>query len=133
MKRALAAGPALALLAARAGAAAKPTTTDRANAAREYRAERGSTDATREAFRAKYGTNKRGRNAFGKCASARGKAKEEQADQQDAEKTRERKGAAKECAAARSESGREPFSAKYGTNRNKRNSFGKCVSQNASS
>ena len=132
MKRALAAGAALALLAAPAGRAAKPTTADRANAAQECRAERGSTDVTREAFRAKYGTNKRGRNAFGKCASAKGKAKE-QADQQDAEKTRERKGAAKECAAERSESGREPFSAKYGTNRNKRNSFGKCVSQKASS
>jgi len=132
MKRALAAGPALALLAARAGAAAKPTTTDRANAARECRAERGSTDATREAFRAKYGTNKNGRNAFGKCVSGKAKAKEDEADQQDNEKTKEPKGAAKECAAERSESGREAFSAKYGTNRNKRNAF-ECVSQQANS
>ena len=116
----------------RPGRAAKPTTADRVNAAQECRAERGSTDVTREAFRAKYGTNKRGRNAFGKCASAKGKAKEEQADQQDAEKTKERKGAAKECAAERSESGREAFSAKYGTNRNKRNAF-ECVSQQANS
>lgn len=57
MKRLLAAGAALALLAAPAGATAKPTKTDRANAAKECKAERGTTAATREAFRVKYGTN----------------------------------------------------------------------------
>lgn len=129
MKRAPAAGAALALLVAPARGAARPTTPDRANAAQDRRAERGSTDATREALRPKYGTNKNGRNAFGKCVSAKGQTKEEEADQPD-EKTKERKGAAKECAAERSESGREAFSAKYGTNRT---ALGKCISQKASS
>ena len=49
--------------------AAEPTKTDKTNAAKECRAERGDTDATREAFREQYGTNKNGKNAFGKCVS----------------------------------------------------------------
>ena len=184
MKRALVAGTALALLAIPAGAVAMPTETDQANAAQECRAERGTTDATREAFRTRYGTNKKGKNAFGKCVSRRskdeqseqqaatanasqeckaeraanpqafaerygtnrnrrnafgkcvsGKAKadKDQADREDAEKAEERRKAAKECAAERRASGRDAFADKYGTNRNKRNAFGKCVSRKANS
>jgi hypothetical protein len=181
MKRVIAIGSALALLAVPAGAAAKPDKTDRSNAAQECRAERGTTDATREAFAAKYGTNKNKRNAFGKCVSRRAldeeqegevahknaskeckaeaetlgseafaakygtgkqgrnahgkcvskKAKqhEAEADAQDKEQIAERKNAAKTCAAERTEIGREAFAAKYGTNKNKRNAFGKCVSK----
>jgi len=181
MKRLLAAGAVLALLAP-ATAAAKPTTTDKTNAARECKAERGSTAATREAFRVKYGTNKNGKNAFGKCVSRRSKAEEAQreaaaknaakeckaeraadpqafaekygtnknkrnaygkcvsttakakkdaADDADAAKIKARKSAAKDCAAERKTLGREAFAAKYGTNKNKRNAFGKCVSKGA--
>ena len=179
MKRLLMAGAVLALLAP-ATAAAKPTKTDRTNAAKECKAERGGTAATREAFRLKYGTNKNGKNAFGKCVSRRSKAEETQreaaasnaaklckaertadpvafavkygtnkngknahgkcvsqkaradkqkADDADAAKVKARKEAAKKCAAERRSLGREEFAAKYGTNANKRNAFGKCVSK----
>ena len=181
IKRALLTGAALALLAP-AGANAQPTDTDRKNAAAECRAERGNTAATREAFRVKYGTNKNGKNAFGKCVSRRSadeeaerqsaatnaakqckdersadpqafaqkygtnkngknafgkcvsskaKEKKEQADAQDAEVAEERQSAAKRCAAERKASGREAFAEKYGTNANKSNAFGRCVSQKA--
>ena len=181
MKRLLLAGAVLALLAP-ATAAAKPTKTDQTNAAQECRAERGTTPATREAFRVKYGTNKNGKNAFGKCVSRRSKAEEKQreaaaanaarecktertadpaaftvkygtnkngknafgkcvsqkaktakqkADEADAAKIKARKSAAKDCATERKSLGREAFADKYGTNKNKRNAFGKCVSKNS--
>jgi len=181
MKKALIACAAGALLVA-PGASAKPDKSDRTNAAQECRAERGSTDATREAFRAKYGTNKGAKNAFGKCVSSTSKEEEaereaagenaskdckaerdadatafsekygtnkngnnafgkcvsskanenkDEEDQQDAEEARERKAAAKECAAER-KIDKGAFAARYGTNANKRNAFGKCVSQKAS-
>jgi hypothetical protein len=185
MTRLTATGAALLLLAFPATAGATPDDTDRSNAAKECRAERGSTDATREAFRAKYGTNANKRNAFGKCVSQRahdeeregetahsnaakeckaeakeigaaafaakygtgrnkrnahgkcvsGKAKEHEAeaDAEDQEQIQARKSAAKACAAERADIGREAFAEKYGTNKNRRNAFGKCVSQTAKS
>jgi hypothetical protein len=123
MTRAIATGAALALLALPVGAVAKPTTTDKTNAAKECRAERGSTSASREAFRVKYGTNKNGKNAFGKCVSRRSKSEEAQ-----------REGAAKNAAkACKAERDADPaaFAAKYGTNKNKTNAYGKCVSGKA--
>jgi hypothetical protein len=183
MKRVIATGAALALLAVPTGAVAKPDQTDRVNAATECRTERGSTPATREAFKAKYGTNKNKRNAFGKCVSQRAKdeeqegatahknaskeckaeaeelgvaaftakygsgekgknahgkcvsaktkAHEQKADAEDQQQIAERKSAAKTCADERTEIGREAFAEKYGTNKNKRNAFGKCVSKTA--
>ena len=128
MKRLLIAGAALALLAP-ATAAAKPTKTDKTNAAKECKTERGSTAATREAFRVKYGTNKNGKNAFGKCVSKTAKANKQKSDEADAAKIKARKSAAKDCAAERTSLGREAFAVKYGTNKNKRNAFGKCVSK----
>ena len=116
-------------LLAPATAAAKPTKTDKTNAAKECRAERGGTAATREAFRVKYGTNKNGKNAFGKCVSQTARANKQKADEADAAKIKARKDAAKECAAERRSTGREAFADKYGTNANKRNAFGKCVSK----
>ena len=184
MKRLLTAGLLAALLAVPASASAKPTTTDRTNAAKECRAERGSTAATREAFRVKYGTNasksnafgkcvsRRARdeaaeraaaktnaakeckaeraadpaafsakygtsgngngngNAYGKCVSGKAKAKEAAADARDAERIAARKSAAKECATERA-ADRAAFREKYGTNANKSNAFGKCVSATA--
>jgi hypothetical protein len=42
---------------------------------------------------------------------------------------RSEKNAAKECAAERREMGRDAFAEQYGTNKNGRNAFGKCVSR----
>ena len=109
---------AIALLAAfamTASAIAKPPSkADKRSAAQECKAERGTDDATREAFKEKYGN-------FGKCVSAG--AREHKAERKQA-----RAGASRECRAEREEQGAEAFREQYGTNRNKRNAFGKCVS-----
>jgi len=111
---------AIAVLAAPAGAAAaKPTKADKREAQKECRAERGTTDATREAFKVEF------RN-FGACVSA--KAHEAKAERKQAAKN-----ASQECREERgdSDASREAFRQKYGTNANKKNAFGKCVSQKA--
>lgn len=123
MRRLLTAALTVGLLAAPAGAIAKPTTTDRTNAAKECRAERGSTAATREAFRLKYGTNANKRNAFGKCVSRR--ARDEAAERASAKTN-----ASKECKAEKAADA-AAFREKYGTNANGKNAHGKCVSQKA--
>jgi len=92
------------------------------NASQECRAERDEEGA--EAFNATYGNNKNGRNAFGKCVSGKAKAEAEE----EAERT---VNAARDCKAERTEVGEEAFTEQYGTNKNKRNAFGKCVSQKA--
>jgi hypothetical protein len=97
------------------------------NAARECRAER---QADADAFADHYGKNANKRNAFGKCVSEKAREKEAAADEQDAEDATEFKNAAKECAAER-EVDPEAFADEYGTNANKRNAFGKCVSKKA--
>ena len=108
-----------------AGAAAdQPTTTDSRNAAKECKAERGTTDATQLAFAQKYGTNANDKNAFGKCVS--GKAREEAAERRAARRTAQR-----DCRTERGQLGEDAFRQKYGTNKNKRNAFGKCVSKGA--
>jgi hypothetical protein len=104
----------LALPAAALGHA--PSKADKHNAAKECRAERGSTDASKEAFAAKYGTNANHKNAFGKCVSKR--AHEEQAQRRAAKKS-----AVRDCRAER-KADASAFKAKYG-------SFGKCVSRKA--
>lgn len=89
-----------------------------ANASQECRAER---EADPALFAETYGTNPNGRNAFGKCVSSKSSAEvEEEAEEFD--------NAAKECRAERKADG-DAFAEAYGTNRNKRNAFGKCVSQ----
>ncbi|MBA2630364.1 MAG: hypothetical protein H0U84_05005 [Thermoleophilaceae bacterium] len=175
------AGAAMALLVCPAGAPAKPTS-DRAQASKECKAERGHHPATREAFAAKYGTGsgknafgrcvskktreeaaerrkarssasracraerhemgseaftdkygtgKRGKNAFGKCVSAKSRKTTAEQDQQDQEQAEATKNAAKECAAERDSLGEDAFGEKYGTNKNGKNAFGKCVSGKA--
>lgn len=96
------------------------------NAAKECKAERDAIGT--QAFADKYGTNKNGRNALGKCVSAQAKAKKAEMDAEDEQAAAEFKNAAKECASERTTMGEEAFAAKYGTNRNRRNAFGKCVS-----
>jgi hypothetical protein len=74
----------------------------------------------------------RGRE-FGKCVSSKAKAKEKKADAQDEQEATEFKNAAKECDSERgdTEESRAAFAELYGTNANKKNAFGKCVSQKA--
>ena len=87
------------------------------NAAQQCFAERAADAA---AFREKYGTNASKRNAFGKCVSKLAK-------NELAEDVLETLNAAKECKAERAEDP-DAFRDKYGTNANKSNAFGKCVS-----
>jgi hypothetical protein len=90
------------------------------NAAKDCRAERTADPA---AFAQKYGTNKKKSNAFGKCVS-------DKEDQQNGETVVALSEAAKDCRSERSQD-RDAFREKYGTNKNKRNAFGKCVSKQA--
>ena len=90
------------------------------NAAKACKAERTKDPA---AFASRYGTNANKRNAFGKCVSGKVKSAQ-QADQQ----AEAQENAAKKCKAERA---KDPaaFATNYGTNANKKNAFGKCVSK----
>ena len=87
------------------------------NAASQCRSERAADPA---AFAANYGTGKNHKNAFGKCVSSKSKSAE-------AKQVHATVNAAKQC---RTEQQADPaaFKAQYGTNANKSNAFGKCVS-----
>jgi hypothetical protein len=89
----------------------------RSNAAADCRSERSADPA---AFKTRYGTGKNGANAFGKCVSSKAKAAE-------AKQVNATVNAAKQC---RAEQQADPagFKDHYGTNANKSNAFGKCVS-----
>lgn len=110
-----------ALFAPAASLAAKPADAGSKSAAKECRAERNAMGA--ENFATLYGSNKNRKNAFGKCVSKTVK-------EQRAEATAAKTNAAKECKA---EEAADPaaFAAKYGTNKNDKNAFGKCVSGKA--
>jgi hypothetical protein len=170
MSRALVALGVFGALALPAGAMAGPTETDRKNAAKECRAEQGTTDATKQAFADKYGTNANDANAFGKCVSTRArdeeaerkaarkaakracqprkrgkghaygrcvkrkqKAFERKADREDRREIKSEQNASRTCSEERAQMGDDAFAEKYGKNRNKRNAFGKCVSEKARS
>jgi hypothetical protein len=94
------------------------------NAAKDCKAERAADPA---AFQQKYGSGKNKKNAFGKCVSQKSKAKTQQAEQS---QVQAEENAAKQC---KSERTADPaaFQQKYGTGKNKKNAFGKCVSQKA--
>jgi hypothetical protein len=101
------------------------------NAARTCRELQGTTPQSREAFRNEWGTNHNKRNAFGKCVSHHARQNKDDMDDADQNKVN----AARAC---REEQGttpqsREAFRNKWGTNHNKRNAFGKCVSSTAKS
>jgi hypothetical protein len=91
--------------------------TDLKNAAKACKAERAADAA---AFTKKYGTNKNGRNAYGKCVSAKARNATEQ-------ETEHRVNAAKTCKKLKADQ-KDAFEAAYGT---KSNAFGKCVSKTA--
>jgi hypothetical protein len=103
------------------------------NASKECKAEAADPNfaATHEgkSFAEFYGANGNGRNAHGKCVSTKARAKKAELDEADAEEAEEFRNAAKECAAERRSLGTEAFANQYGTNANKRNAFGKCVSK----
>ena len=81
-----------------------------------------------ETFDQVYGSGKKGKNAFGKCVSTTAKA---MTDKTESSQTQAEENAAKQCRAEEHSSGSDAFKAKYGTNKNKSNAFGKCVSAKA--
>jgi hypothetical protein len=111
------------------------------NAARECKAERSDADFAAahdgKTFEQFYGTNANGKNAYGKCVSGKARELKTAEDAQDAQEVQAFKNAAKTCAAERSDEDfagshdGKSFEEFYGTNRNKRNAFGKCVSGKA--
>jgi hypothetical protein len=78
----------------------------------------------RDTFDMTYGTNKNKRNGFGKCVSKM--ESQDSSDQSSAQNSAEQ-----QCRAQLQSMGRDAFDMKYGTNGNKRNGFGKCVSATA--
>ena len=97
-------------------------------ASKDCRAER--EEIGPEAFAEKYGSNKNKRNAFGKCVSRK-------AAPELSEDSSEVINAAKACKAERSDPAfaeshdGKSFDEFYGTNKNLKNAFGKCVSSKA--
>ena len=118
--------------------AAAPGQSAEKNAAKTCKAERTSVGA--EAFMKQYGTNANKANAFGKCVSSKSKTKagkdeakddenEAKDDENEATESKAEEAAAKKCKAERMSMGAEAFKKQYGTNHNKANAFGKCVSK----
>jgi hypothetical protein len=103
---------------------------DDSRAEKACRAERGTTAGSNEAFTEKWGTNKNKKNAFGKCVSSKSKGED---DEDEADEGEDKTNASKKCKTERgtAASSIEAFNDKYGTNKNKKNAFGKCVSKNA--
>jgi hypothetical protein len=105
----------------------------------QCKAERGTAEGSRTAFAEKYGTNGNEKNAFGKCVSSKSKSKSKSktkdGSQGEVEDQDEAGGgeAAKTCKAERGTTAASiaAFTERYGTNPNKKNAFGKCVSKNA--
>jgi hypothetical protein len=126
--------------------------TDYKNAAKFCKALRSDMEqAVPGSFKQTYGTNKNRSNAFGKCVSKNaktvdhihstaveqcktagtkplGKCVRSAEHQAQAAARDDIVNAAKECRTERA-ADRDAFRDKYGTNHNKRNAFGKCVSQ----
>jgi hypothetical protein len=95
------------------------------NASQDCRAER---EADPAAFAEQYGTNGSKKNAFGKCVSQKAKAEREEQEQEDAQEDDNQVAAAEQCREER-KADPDAFREQYGTNHNKRNAFGKCVSK----
>jgi hypothetical protein len=100
--------------------------TAKQNASQECRAEETADPA---AFAKKYGTGKHGANAHGKCVSQKAQAKTTKMVK---DEVKADVNAAKACKQER-KADPQAFADKYGTNANKRNAFGKCVSKTARS
>jgi len=121
MRRTIMIGVLASALAVPAAAVAdKPTKSEVKNASKQCRAERTASGA--ENFKVKYGTNKNGKNAFGKCVSRTARLSKEEAKEQKSELRAQR------ACRTEQEADRVAFTEKYGTNKNGKNAFGKCVS-----
>ncbi len=94
------------------------------NAAKDCKAER---TADPVLFAKTYGTGKNGKNAYGKCVSSKAKAKTAATV---AKQVKADVNAAKACRIEQ-KAGAEAFKETYGSNKNKSNAFGKCVSAKA--
>ena len=116
-------GVLVALAVTPAAAMATDSTPSTKSPAKACKAER---SADRDAFKEKYGTNRNKSNAFGKCVAA----KRREARERRREARQRRAQASRMCREER-QADAEAFKEKYGTNRNKSNAFGKCVSQTA--
>jgi hypothetical protein len=94
------------------------------------RAERGTTASSMTAFNSQYGTNKNKKNAFGKCVSSKSKGED---DEDEADGGENKMNASKKCKAERGTTAASmtAFNDRYGTNKNRKNAFGKCVSKHA--
>jgi hypothetical protein len=105
--------------------------TAKTGAPQACRTEQGTTAESKAAFAQKYGSDGKGKNAFGKCVTATARALKQQADDQDRKDATARKSAAKQCDEERgtSAASRATFTNKYGTGAKRRNAFGKCVSK----
>ncbi len=133
MKRLLTIVALLALLVAASATLAAPppgkgndtTSPAEARAEKACKTERGTSAQTHAAFDARYGTNKNKKNAFGKCVSSKSK------DEDDADEDGDETNVSKKCKTERGTSAASiaAFEAKYGTNKNKKNAHGKCVSK----
>ncbi len=133
MKRLLTIAALLSLVLAASAAFAAPSQTSPAetNAEKACKAERGTTAQSALAFNEKWGTNKNKKNAFGKCVSS--KSKGEKDDKDEADENKNESNASKKCKAERGTTAATiaAFEMKYGTNKNKKNAHGKCVSKYA--
>ncbi len=107
-------------------------TTDAAKEAKQNAAKDCTAEETADpaAFTQKYGTGKHGANAHGKCVSQKAKSKAAKAAKAVKDEVKADVNAAKACKAER-KADPAAFAAKYGTSKNKRNAFGKCVSKQA--
>jgi hypothetical protein len=108
----------------RAKATERASKKAKTNASKECKAEHA---ADHVAFAAKYGKGKNGKNAHGKCVSGKAKAEKAKTVEAEVEAT---VSASKACRAERA-ADKDAFARKYGTNKHKRNAFGKCVSHHA--
>jgi hypothetical protein len=106
-----------------------PATTEAAKEAKQNASKECTAEETADpaAFTQKYGTGKHGANAHGKCVSQKAKSEAVKAV---GDEVKADVNAAKVCKTER-KSDPAAFRAKYGTSKNKRNAFGKCVSQQA--
>jgi hypothetical protein len=107
--------------------------TAHSNAAKQCKAQQSDSNFAAghngQTFAQFYGTNKNGKNAFGKCVSTLAKQK---THQMETGQTQAEENAARQCRLERSPDP-SAFKNKYGTNHNNSNAFGKCVSTKAHS
>ena len=98
------------------------------------RAEESQRKAARKAARRACAARKHGKHhAYGRCVKHKQKALKRKADREDVKEIKSEQNAARTCATEREQTGDDAFAKKYGTNRTKRNAFGKCVSKAARS